>query len=307
MSEADIAIAVVPYRKWPTWNPKTFPLDELSWPYGQPERCIGGRIADLRADDHLISMPRSSVFLLPRFGIKAQISVMIVEPDIIHQEHLTRAARLFWRFYKVMTKNAELLAKIPNGAFLYYGTTFIEDPDSVNRHKSEMVSIIASQLRQLKGHQLRHEIVDYMRSKNIDVSVMGRGYQFFKKKEDGLAPYRYSIVIENTREKDYFTEKIVDACLCDTVPIYWGAPNISEYYDVDGLIICESKEEIIAAISQMSLEDYNKRKKAIKENRMRSFDYIDLGLRAANIVRASLNVDLENSSRKGIKITSSKT
>ena len=51
-----------------------------------------------------------------------------------------------------------------------------------------------------------------------------------KKKEDGLKSYKYSIIIENSSEVNYFTEKLIDACLLETVPIYWGAPNISEYF-----------------------------------------------------------------------------
>jgi len=34
-----------------------------------------------------------------------------------------------------------------------------------------------------------------------------------------LTPYRYSVVIENVREPGYFSEKLVDALLCGTVPI----------------------------------------------------------------------------------------
>lgn len=49
-------------------------------------------------------------------------------------------------------------------------------------------------------------------------------------KYDGLRDYRYSLCLENGRERNYYTEKIVDAWLSWTVPIYWGCPNLTDYY-----------------------------------------------------------------------------
>ena len=81
--------------------------------------------------------------------------------------------------------------------------------------------------------------------KDLNIEVIGAGYEPFEKKEDGLKSYRYSIIIENSSEYDYFTEKLIDACLLETIPIYWGAPNISEYFDTRGFIICKNLDEII--------------------------------------------------------------
>ena len=49
-------------------------------------------------------------------------------------------------------------------------------------------------------------------------------------KFNGLIDYKYSICIENCSKKNYFTEKFTDAILCWTIPIYFGCPNISEYF-----------------------------------------------------------------------------
>jgi len=49
-------------------------------------------------------------------------------------------------------------------------------------------------------------------------------------KWDGLAPYKYSIAIENGQHPLYFTEKIVDCILCETIPFYWGAPDINNFF-----------------------------------------------------------------------------
>jgi hypothetical protein len=42
----------------------------------------------------------------------------------------------------------------------------------------------------------------------------------------GLVDYEYSIVLENSQQKNYFTEKLADAYLSWSLPLYWGCPNI---------------------------------------------------------------------------------
>ena len=81
--------------------------------------------------------------------------------------------------------------------------------------------------------------------------MLGRGYDPFEHKQDGLLPYRYSVVIENVQEVDYFTEKLLHCMLCGTIPIYWGAPNIEEYFDVAGMIICNSLTDLQQAVGRV--------------------------------------------------------
>jgi hypothetical protein len=49
-------------------------------------------------------------------------------------------------------------------------------------------------------------------------------------KYSALYDYKYSICIENCSKYNYFSEKFTDAILCWCVPIYYGCPNISEYF-----------------------------------------------------------------------------
>ena len=214
---------------------------------------------------------------------------MIVEPDIIHKNYI-RLAKIFnWRFYKILSKNQNLIKGIKNGKFFYFGSTFLSNLNEIDIRKKYMASLIASAQKQHPGHKLRHEVVNYIKKLKIDIAVIGRGYKPFEKKEDGLKSYKYSIIIENSSDDNYFTEKLVDACLLETVPIYWGAPNISEYFDVKGFIICKNFEEIKYAVSKMSDEDYLSRIKWIKKNKKTASYHADFKKRAAQIIRQSLN------------------
>jgi len=54
-----------------------------------------------------------------------------------------------------------------------------------------------------------------------------------KTKFDVLYNSKYSLCIENCRKNNYFTEKFTDAILSWTIPIYWGCPNIDDYFPSD--------------------------------------------------------------------------
>lgn len=41
--------------------------------------------------------------------------------------------------------------------------------------------------------------------------------------------YKYAMALENSREKDYVTEKVYHALLSGAIPLYWGAPNIDDF------------------------------------------------------------------------------
>tara|TARA_B110000116_G_scaffold150349_1_gene130039 strand:- start:375 stop:1247 length:873 start_codon:yes stop_codon:yes gene_type:complete len=279
------SIAIIPYGTYPNFGLSRMPLDELYWPLGRPDRLIYGTISDMEKTDHLITNPRKSVFLFPRFNVKAQISVVICEPDIIHQKYIDWSRFLHWRFYKILTKSETLLNNIENGILFLFGGTFIKDINSVSISKTNLLSLIASKKDHLEGHKLRHEIVDYIGKIDLEADIMGRGYNSFENKEDGLASYCYSIVIENNQESNYFTEKLIDCCLCETIPIYWGAPNIGNYFDVRGMIICKTATDIKLALKGISSEDYTSKLNWIKANRKKAMSYIDFEKRIATIIQ----------------------
>lgn len=282
------AIAIIPYAERLREGLPNLPLDRLDWPLGRPTRLAQGTVADMAATDHLITYPKTQVYFTPRGRRKAQLSLMIVEPDAVHAKHL-RLVRLFhWRFYRVLTKNTGLLEAIPNGLKFPFGSTFIPDPSSVDTTKTREASLIASSKRAYEGHVLRHAVVDGIRTLNLPVDVMGRGYRPFAEKKEGLAPYRYSVVVENLREPSYFTEKLVDAFLCRTVPIYWGAPNIGEYFNTAGMILCSNVDDILTALQRVSAGDYAARAAVVEENRCRALGLCDTNARAAAAVMAEV-------------------
>ncbi|WP_170357139.1 glycosyltransferase family 10 [Ruegeria arenilitoris] len=283
------AIAILPYGH--RLGPKlaSVPLADLNWPLGCPERLSGKTVGDLAPSDHLIMYPNSTVHLRLRRGTRARISLMMGEPSAIHGKH-DRMLRWTWRrFFRVFTFHDVLLNSLPNAVFLPYGVTQVPEWQDLSVVKTRSCSLIASAKRDLEGHQLRHRLIDWARDTGADIDIMGRGYQPFENKSDGLAPYRYSVVIENVRERNYFSEKLIDAVLCTTVPIYWGCPNIGDFLDTEGMILCETEADIQQAVQMLSVEDYEKRLPYLRAMQPQAAIYGEFELRAAEALRDQLS------------------
>jgi len=245
-------------------------------------------VADLTPDDHLIIYPKTNMHFLPDLGTRAKITAMVVEPSVIHARHLRWLRLTYRRFFRVMTYHQTLLDHIPNGLFLPYGTTWVPDYDEVTLEKTRHMSLIASGKRDHEGHQLRHRLVQHVQQAQLDVDILGRGYAPFDRKSEGLAPYRFSVVIENVREPNYFSEKLVDAILCETVPIYWGCPNIADFINTKGMVICDTQDDVQRAIAAASLAQYDALVPALLDAKPQAVSFIDLELRAAETLKASL-------------------
>ena len=279
-------VGMLPFGFRPTGGLGATPLAQLHWPLGAPDLPAGATIGDLRREDHICGFAELWMFGPHARGFDARLSLAIAEPTLVHG-HLMLLARLFHRrFYRILSCNPTLLAAIPNGRRLIYGEAWVKATPTLGREKSRMLSLIASKKRRLKGHRLRHRVVKALRRAGIEADIMGRGYRGIEDKAEGLAPYRYSIVIENSREAGYITEKLIDAFLTRTVPIYWGAPDIGDFFDGAGMIVCRNRAEIMDAAANLSVADYEKRRDAIEANRKTALKYADVLKAAAHIVRA---------------------
>lgn len=287
-AESGPAIAVLPYGLGLGPRLAGVAVSDLIWPLGCPDRLSGASVADLCADDHLIVFPKTATHFGLRRGTPAKISLILGEPSVIHAKHLALLRLTHGRFWRVLSFNEDLLSRIPNGIFFPLGTTWVPEWRELALDKTRMCSLIASAKRDSVGHKLRHRIVDWARDTSQDIEVMGRGYTAFEHKADGLAPFRYSVVIENVREKNYFSEKLVDAVLCNTVPIYWGCPNLDRFIDPTGIIQCQSEGDIMRAVQATSGSDFSARLPQVQAIQPSLAQYCDLEKRAAEAIRASL-------------------
>jgi len=148
------------------------------------------------------------------------------------------------QFRAIFTHDPLLLSIHPNYRKNLFGTSWaFKDEDSISAPpKNKIISMITSNLSILPGHKLRRSICEKLYHKKCNVDIFGRDIPwgpYILDRRDGVAPYLFNISIENSKRNNYFTEKLVDCFVTRTVPIYWGCPNISEFFNSEGMIIIQ--------------------------------------------------------------------
>jgi hypothetical protein len=76
----------------------------------------------------------------------------------------------------------------------------------------------------------------------------------------------FHISIENTSIKHYFSEKLLDCFQTRTVPIYCGCTNIGDYFNINGIIVVNTVEDIIRECNRLTPELYESMLPAMEEN-----------------------------------------
>jgi len=212
-------------------------------------------------DSFIHNLPRNSILI-------------IVEPTAIYRsvfninihEYLRLNAH---RYAAILTYDDVILSTYSNAVKYVYGTSWITQKEyELPCVKQFKISSITG-LKQLgPGHMLRLDL--YKRQKEYSIPHVafrsGRGSPPVVDNNPTLGDsklplfesFQFSVVIENSRQKNYFTEKLCDCLITKTIPIYYGCPNIDEYFDTRGWIILdtESADDMLEKIKVVTPEYY---------------------------------------------------
>lgn len=104
--------------------------------------------------------------------------------------------------------------------------------------KIDKVSLITSNKVALKGHRQRLEAIEKLLRRPIGryIDAYGTGFNPILDKYDAISPYKYHLIFENQIKKNYWSEKLGDAFLGLSYPIYSGCTNIENYFDKDSIL-----------------------------------------------------------------------
>jgi hypothetical protein len=146
--------------------------------------------------------------------------------------------------------------------------------------KTRGVSWIASNLALMPGHRKRNALREFlMRKRPPKVEIFGRGVRYIENKWDALAPFRYSLAIENSSSPDYWTEKVADCFLSWTLPLYDGCTNLEDYFDPESFIRIDAGDHAgtLRRIDELGRGDeWERRLPAIAESRRRVLHHYQL-------------------------------
>jgi len=214
------------------------------------------------------------------FPVRTKIYIQF-EPNVIFpaREFLLQN----WRLFKyIITHDDIILSKVPNAIKYTYGTTWLKQEDYNHIDKSLKkfkISTLVGAKAFAPGHNLRHEL--YQKQQEFTKFPLTtyrstRGIQLENISNNPILPdgnkihlfreFQFSIVIENIAESTWFTEKLIDCLITKTIPIYWGCPNISEYFDTTGWIIFSDLNDLKHKLSVLDESYYSRYTEVINKN-----------------------------------------
>ena len=168
------------------------------------------------------------------------------------------------KFFKIHWPQTRIFKEVPKIKFDEKKLLVNISMNKSSTHPRELYSKRLNSIRYFEQNQ----------SENFDLYGVGwEATQFpsyrgtVLNKWDVLPKYRFSLCYENIYdEQGWITEKIFDCFRSNCVPIYWGAPNITDYVDQNTFIDrrnFRNDKELEDYIVNMTEQDYNQILEAI--------------------------------------------
>ena len=224
---------------------------------------------------------KKKVFISDGAEVKSKyfnVSLTVQEPEYFRRIKNRNLIRLHRNFNLILTSEPCVLNNCKNAVKMLYGTTFLEETDrvSIEEKENEISFICGTRICVLAGHHLRKEVwkkeSDIKYAKTFWTSreyPMDSSHRTIDKrlgaKIDTLKA-KYHICIENSKIENYFTEKLMDCFMTYTIPIYWGCPNIADYFDSRGMFIVDNLDQLIECCNSVNHNLYESKLEYVKSN-----------------------------------------
>lgn len=98
-------------------------------------------------------------------------------------------------------------------------------------------------------------------------------------KKEGLVPYKYHYNAENSQEKDYFSEKIIDAILCECLTFYSGCTNIEDYINPKAFIrinLNDPEQTMFTIKRSIRTNEWENRIEIIKQEKLKILNELNI-------------------------------
>lgn len=204
------------------------------------------------------------------------------------------------QFQYVITNQDEKALPHPNairsqtGNVWFYGKTYDEILLVTEPNKTKKISTVCSDKQQGHTlHKLRYDFTKIMEEKIPELDRFGKGYNWIDIKADAIDDYEFHVAIENHYAPHVWTEKLADTFLGYAVPIYYGCPNIYDYFPKDSIILIDIYDiegSIVKIKEIISIPgEYERRLPAVKEARRRVIEEYNLLAMIDKIVTQNVN------------------
>ena len=115
-------------------------------------------------------------------------------------------------------------------------------------------------------HYKRYHFFQELKQHVPELELFGHGVREMDDKAQALKDYKYHVAVENHYAVHHWTEKLSDPFLAYCLPIYFGCPNINDYFPEDSYIAVDINDPRAAANSVKQAirnNEYEKRLPAI--------------------------------------------
>lgn len=153
----------------------------------------------------------------------------------------------------------------------HVGMSYDELQNVVFHDKNDRIVWITSNKQIFPGHSKRYEFLQNLMNTGLqELDVYGHGIKPIEDKWDVLVKSRYAIAVENHCDNNYWTEKIADCWLAETLPFYYGCPNLEDYFPAESFVrININEHHSVAQLlhNMVKSGEYEKRLPAIRKAR----------------------------------------
>jgi len=270
-------IGIVPYKLRKTKKLGQLRVDQLVWPLNKPSNAL--HIRDLGENDHIVIFPYSKTLLTANSQVDCKVSLILVEPKAVHARYYNIIPILRYLYHNILVRDPKLASKFNNVHSFSFAELWIETDNLKLPDFSQKagISLIASMKNDLEGHKLRHKLISLDKSYTHQfLTPLGRAYEQFENMVSALAPFRYSVIIENSIEPHYFSEKILNCLACKTIPIYWGHDSVKQYFDTSNWLFFNDLEDGYEKIKFASSGEHIVSHAKIHENYLQAKSYKNL-------------------------------
>ena len=165
-------------------------------------------------------------------------------------------------------------------------------------NKTVDLSVICSNKKNTENHELRIEFLNILKSNfGNKLEWYGAGFEDIESKSKVIFDSKYHLVLENDSKNNLISEKLFDALLGEAFPIYYGAPNISDYFNEDSFqsIDINNIEESIKTIENLIKSDkYLDNINFIRDSKSKVLNEYNFVNRIVEIINEKQNIKTEN-------------
>ena len=227
--------------------------------------------------------------------VESDYKIAILQEPKSFMPLIYKAARKFEDHYDlIFTYDENLLSRGEKYVFMPPDVSILDDKYYKVHPKNKLISMVYSHKKQLPGHKLRFLIAEKLIprinfTEKIDLFGTGTGV-FLEDKGLACVDYMFQIAIENSKVKNYYCDKILDCFVTGTIPIYWGCPNIGDFFDERGIITFDTAAELRDILLSIDEKKYLSMLEYAKINFKKALKYQQIDDYLFQVIKEKLNI-----------------